>query len=137
MNASKSKKKRPLSAVPKGSALASIIPAKITNPYGAKVGTAQRKSSSKNSNSKVTQKSSGARIHTSDYEFPEFAVASKDNAKKRRTIDHSLLDMPKASYREDSTRRNRIKAKEKAKVAGKTIANISYPDNLKNIPKEK
>jgi hypothetical protein len=137
MNASKSKKKRPLSGVPKGSALASLIPPKITNPYGAKVTNIQRKSSSKNSNSKITQKSSGARIHTSDYDFPEFAVAFKDNAKKRRTIDHSLLDMPKASYREDSTRRNRIKAKEKARVAGKTIANISYGDNIKNTPKGK
>ena len=68
MNVSKSKKKRPLSGMPKGSALATIITPKIVNPYGVKVIGGRR--SNKNSNSKITQKSSGARIHTSNYEFP-------------------------------------------------------------------
>lgn len=110
MNGSKTKKKRPLSGAPKGSALASLIPPKIVNPYGNKISS---RKSNKNSNSKLTQKSSGARIHTSNYDFPDFAVSFKDNQKKRRTIDHSLLEMPKSSHREDSnsTYRNRIKAK--------------------------
>lgn len=69
MNASKSKKKRPLSGTPKGPALASLIPPKIVNPYGTKVVSSSRKSN-KNSNSKVTQKSSVTRVHTSNYDFP-------------------------------------------------------------------
>ena len=57
----------------------------------------------------------------------------KDNSKKGRTIDHSVLDMPKTSYREDTNRRNKIKGKERAKITNKTIANLSNRDTIKTI----